>query len=191
MADFLRNFPNLANAQLSIKSPLDDSYQCIAWAECHTDRRSWPSHYGSIWPQGMPLADPPEEAPVDYFVQRFSLLGYTPCYLDDKFEIGYQKVAIYANDIGVTHMARQHFFGRGWLSKAGDLEDILLRNLCDLEGDMSPLARTYGKVQLILKRTWWSALIHLCVFRCMLNSCKFWLSRMMNKNVMLSKTGTS
>lgn len=177
LADFLRDFPNLAKAKWRVKSPFDDSYQCIAWAECRTDRISWPTHHGAVWPQGLPLADPPDEAPVDYFIQRFLLLGYRPCGMNDQFEVGYQKVAIYANDVGVTHMARQHFFGRGWLSKAGVWEDILHRELKDVEGDMSPLARTYGRVQRILKRTWWSALVRLCLFRCFWNALEFWLYR--------------
>lgn len=181
LADFLRDFPNLANADWCVKSPLDDSYQCIAWAECRTDRISWPSHHGAVWPQGLPLADPPQEAPVDYFVQRFSLLGYRTCGLNDQFEFGYQKVAIYANDMGVTHMARQHFFGRGWLSKAGDWEDILHRELSDVEGDMSPLARKYGRVQLILKRNWWSALVRLSLFRCLWNAFRFLVYRLRHR----------
>ena len=174
---FIAEFPKLDSAKWSIKSPWDDDYQCIAWAECYIDRKSWPGS-GYIWPERLPRADPPEAAPKDHFIQRFALLGYKPCGLDDSFEVGYQKVAIYANDQGVTHMARQHLLGRGWLSKPGVMEDILHANLEDIEGDTSKLAGQYGEVTLVLKRTWLSALVRLCLFRCLWFGLKFWLCRL-------------
>jgi hypothetical protein len=170
--EFIGVFPKLANVDWCIKSPWDDDYQCVAWAECRTDRKSWPGA-GYVWPEGLPQANPPQTAREDHFVQRFGLLGYKPCGLDRSFEIGYQKVAIYANDLGVTHMARQHFLGRGWLSKAGSMEDILHPNLEDIEGDTSIFANQYGKVTLILKRTWWKAFTSLSLFRCLLAAFKF------------------
>jgi hypothetical protein len=178
-AAFVLRFPNLADADFIIKSPWDDDYQCIAWAECYTDRKSWPGP-GYAWPEGLPIADPPETATKDHFIQRFSRLGYKPCGLDRSFEFGYQKVAIYANDMGVTHMARQHIAGFGWLSKAGRMGDILHRNLEDIEGDMSVDAQKYGRVEIILKRTWWSALVRLCLFRCFWAAFKFWLYRLVH-----------
>ena len=155
-ATMLREFPNLANSKWSIISPWNDDYQCISWAACYTDRRMWP-HQDYWWFPGLPLVAIAEEAPVGYFVQGFRLFGYEPCE-SRAFEFGYQKVAIYANDSGATHMARQHFWGRGWLSKPGRLEDILHYELEDIEGDMSPRAMEYGKVAQILKRSWWAAL---------------------------------
>jgi hypothetical protein len=176
-ASFLFEFPGIPFNTLLIKSPWDDDYQCIAWSEGYTDRLSWPSE-GYAWPKGLPLADPPETATVDHFLQRFSYLGYKPCGLDDSFQFGYQKVAIYANEQGVTHMARQHLLGVGWLSKPGKMEDILHRNLADLEGDTSVAANQYVKVVLVLKRTWWSAVVKLSLFRCIWNAFKFWLYRL-------------
>ncbi len=122
------------------------------------------------------MAEIPEEASVDDFILGFKTLGYEPCD-SDSFEIGYQKVAIYANDIGVTHMARQHLLGWGWLSKLGDWEDILHGNLKDVEGSMSALANEYGKVKQILKRSWWIALLKFCLFRCWWAAFKHWLFR--------------
>jgi hypothetical protein len=176
-ASLLSELPGTPFNTLVIKSPWDDDYRCIAWAECYTDRVSWPAE-GHAWPKGLPLVDPPDAATVEHFLPRFSLLGYKPCGLDDSFEFGYQKVAIYANDLGVTHMARQRLLGAGWLSKLGKMEDVLHPNLADLEGDTSATARQYGKVVLILKRTWWSATVKLCIFRCMWHAFKFWLYRL-------------
>lgn len=129
------------------------------------------------WFPSLPLATVPQAAPVEYFIQGFKLLGYEPCE-SSAFEFGYQKVAVYANDMGVTHMARQHFLGRGWLSKLGDWEDILHSELKDVEGDMSPMAGQYGRVVQILKRSWGVALFKLCLFRCCWAAFKHWLYRL-------------
>ena len=171
-------FPHLVNTNWSVNSPFDKSYQCIAWAACRTDRRWWPDDpplppSEFFWFTGIPL-----DESIDSFVKGFASLGYRPC--DNSiFEFGYQKVAIYAgNDGRVRHMARQEFFGRGWLSKPGDLEDFLHVDLASIEGDPSPGSYDYGRVQKILKRSWWAALIRLCLFRCWWVAIKFWIYRL-------------
>ena len=174
-------FPNLAKVDWRIKSPSDDSYQCIAWAASYRDRIMWPSPPPYWWfPEpNLSLAIIPEEAPVDYFLEGFKLLGYEKC-ADGTFEIGYQKLAIYANHLGATHMARQHFLGRGWLSKLGGLEDILHPNLEDIEGDLAATAWEYGEVAQIIKRSWWAAFIRLCVFRSSWAAFRFWVYRLIH-----------
>jgi hypothetical protein len=186
-SDIEKAFPNLASVDWKITSPSDDAYQCIAWAACYTDRDMWPSSPPYWWFQSwcsrnhrLPLATIPEEAPVEYFVRGFKLLGYESCE-SRSFEFGYQKVAIYANDVGVTHMARQHFLGLGWLSKLGHWEDIRHRNLEDVEGDMSPMALAYGRVTQILRRSWWDAVIRFCIFRSSWAAFRFWLYRLAHR----------
>src|SRR5882762_2034584 len=151
-----RELPSLATANWRIKSPVDTNYQCIAWAACKTDRVWWPwDHPRFYWPPGF--AKFPVNSPVlahsfaEVFEKQF---GYRTCQ-GSAFEFGYQKVAIYANALGVTHMARQHFWGHGWLSKLGGEEDIFHSHLADLEGDMAPWAGQYGLVAQVLKRSWW------------------------------------
>lgn len=168
-------FPNLASSNWSVRSPYDDGYQCVAWAACRTDRHMWPNQ-DYWWFPSLPVTAVPEEAPVEYFVQGFKLLGYEPCERR-AFEFGYQKVAIYANELGVTHMARQHFLGRGWLSKLGPSEDIYHRDLRDVEGDISPMAFEYGRVVQIMKRNWWAA-ARFGLFRGWWAAFKFWLYRL-------------
>jgi hypothetical protein len=173
-----RELPSLATANWRVKSPYDTDYQCIAWAACRTDRTWWPwDDTRFYWPPGFgkfPLFSP---VSVDSFVEMFERrFGYRPCQ-SSAFEFGYQKVAIYANSLGVTHMARQHFLGWGWLSKLGIEEDILHPQLTDLEGDIAPLMGQYGRVAQILKRSWWSALIGLCLFRGCWASLKCWFYR--------------
>ena len=173
-----QELPSLATVNWRVKSPLDTSYQCIAWAACRTDRSWWPwddTRY--YWPPGFAKFPINSPVPIDSFMEMFEQrFGYRPCQ-SSAFEFGYQKVAIYANNMGVTHMARQHFFGWGWLSKLGEEEDILHSQLTDLEGDIAPTAGQYGRVAQILKRSWWSALVRLCLFRGWWASLKCWFYR--------------
>ncbi|MGD0733383.1 MAG: hypothetical protein ABR956_19120 [Terracidiphilus sp.] len=129
----------------------------------------WP-HADFIWFPGAPIypGDAPEVT-SDLFVEGFSRIGYKPIGKNRRRWVpGFQKVAIYATEVGVTHMARQRFLGRGWLSKAGDCEDIIHRRLDDIEGDVSAVAASagsYGEVVEILRRSWWSALKYGCAAR--------------------------
>lgn len=176
-------FPNLRNAKWRIRSPFNDSYQCIAWAACRTDRKWWPVYHSEFyWPPSLPRITPPPfpelwATPVDYLVQGFETLGYKGTTSPD-FELGYQKVAVYANETGATHMARQHFLGRGWLSKLGEMEDIVHAKLSDIEGDTGAMSGQYGLVTQVLKRSWWDAIVNSCVFHCVWGALKFWLYRL-------------
>ena len=175
-------FINLPNSHWLVKSPWDDRYQCIAWAACRTDIKMWPvneldfpvfppDHY---WPEGVPRVET-----VDAFIQAFSKLGYSQCD-NQAFEFGYQKVAIYVGpDKLVTHMARQAFWGSGWLSKLGDYEDIWHADLHNIS--INIIGGDYGNAERILKRTWWSAWIRLSLFKCGWHTFKFWIYRLLHR----------
>jgi hypothetical protein len=131
------------------------------------------------WPPNAQVRDD-----VDTFVLALSALGYTPCDRHD-YEVGYQKVAIYASSGRcVLHMARQKFWGGGWLSKLGDMEDIAHPDLRCIEGDPSQipvaLGLSYGRVEQILKRTWWAAFINLGLSRCLWAATKFFFYRVLH-----------
>jgi hypothetical protein len=169
----LRAFPNLRGKRnWRLKSPWSDTYQCVAWALCRSDRKWWPlSHSEFDWFPGLPRVVPPPMfppvplfTPVSYLIQGFERVGYAQCATED-FEFGYQKVAIYANQAsGATHMARQSISGDGWLSKPGFLEDIRHATLADIGGNHP---NGYGDVAQILKRSWLTALSHRCGLRCL------------------------
>ncbi len=169
-----KNYPNLTNSKWKLKSPDTINYQCIAWAACDTTRRWWPIGEPPItyWPPNVPA-----EETVECFIQAFATLGYKPC-TTASFEFGFQKVAIFVDEEETpTHMARQHFLGRGWLSKVGDWEDILHPELKNVEGSTSPLpAKGYGQVRTILKRNWLAA-ARFGLFRGWLAAFRFWLFR--------------
>ncbi len=171
-------FPRLTGTRWQIKSPFDRTYKCIAWAACRTDHIWWPHEddpipLGVYWPPGIP-----RNQKVQTFVQAFERLGYRRCGKDASFEFGYQKVAIYAWDPDTTtHMARQHFFGRRWLSKPGAYEDIVHDTLECIASDRPYHDDDYGEVFQILKRSWWSAFLNNCLFCCCWQASKFMLYR--------------
>ena len=69
----------------------------------------------------------------------FAWLGYLPSATTD-LEVGYSKVALYENDDGPSHAARQEVGTTRWLSKLGKAQDIAHHTAEDLEGPY------YGKI---------------------------------------------
>lgn len=168
-----RDYPNLIGSGWKLRSPGTYNYQCIAWAACDTTRRWWPIGDPPVtyWPPTVPA-----EESVDAFIQAFATIGYQTCE-NDAFEFGFQKVALYVDEDGTpSHMARQRFFGHGWLSKIGDWEDIAHPELTNLEGQTGPISRGYGTVQTILKRSWLRAAKYGLFHGCWA-SCCFWFER--------------
>jgi hypothetical protein len=133
-------FPRLRGTGYRIDSPQDPDYNSIAPAAGDHRTRWWPDLGGrATWPGGVAREETPEA-----FVAAFATLGYAVCGGEEP-ELGFEKVALFADAQGVpTHAARQLESGR-WTSKLGDLEDIV-HALHDLTGVV------YGSVVLVMKR---------------------------------------
>lgn len=133
-------FP-LLNAQNSRPtSPIDDGYNCIAWAAEDTERWWWPDpQEQKYWPATVPRAET-----VDAFVQAYGLLGYSHT-TDASVEPGTQKVAIFADERGTPKHASRQLPDGWWTSKLGQQIDIE-HELSAVEGP------TYGKVTIVLAR---------------------------------------
>ena len=100
-----------------------------------------------MWPGIQDYYWPPDVAGVDELrtlIQLYRDAGYEECDNGQR-EDGFKKVAIYVNQEGPQHIARQLESGR-WTSKLGDLEDIEHDTLEILEG------RFYGKATIFLKK---------------------------------------
>lgn len=114
-------FPRLrGTARYEPVSPIDEDYNCIAFAAGDTRRWWWPRSSfpgGFYWP-----ATAPQEETIDAFVAAFELLGYELC-SDESLEPGYEKVVLYQDAGKPTHAARQQADGT-WLSKLGQAYDI-------------------------------------------------------------------
>jgi hypothetical protein len=132
-------FPRLNRSNYEIKSLASPTYNCIAWAADSTDRPWWPLRPNWHWPAGVP-----SQETLDAFISAFATLGYEPCD-SPSLELGYEKIAIYADGPLPKHAARQLPSGI-WTSKLGMAEDIEHAALDLLEG------AAYGRVAAILCR---------------------------------------
>lgn len=133
--------PNLTDRNHTIRSKSTFRYNCIAWAAgCATER--WGVGQGYAQPNGVPPA-----AGIEFLIAVFESLGFEECDDDDdgRLERGVEKVAIYADEDGWQHAARQKRNGR-WTSKIGDFEDIEHDSPNDVAGG------DYGNVVRFMKR---------------------------------------
>src|SRR5437867_4327825 len=105
-------FPALFLSPFEITSPQAIEYNCIAWAAHCLDAWWWPG--GPYWPDGVPRLET-----ITAFCQAYGALGYRPC-ADGEYEVGFEKIALYASADGrVLHAARQ-LADQKWTSKLGE-----------------------------------------------------------------------
>ena len=155
-------FPSLRGTPWEIRSPFNRSYNCHAWGVCET-RVRWEPTPDDYWPPGLRTGNFSDYS-LDNFVRAYSRVGFRVC-SSSRFEFGFQKIAIYSEydsgDEWPQHTARQAVFGRGWLSKLGDGEDITHLRTMHLEG------ASYGRVVCYMRRNW---------LRAVLDPCSTWIS---------------
>ncbi|AGA27188.1 DUF7689 domain-containing protein [Singulisphaera acidiphila] len=109
------NFPRLTPENHRVTSPAMIDYNCIAWAAGDTERWWEP---GVFWP----IVSPPDEYGIGILETAFKSLGFEACNGEES-DPGFEKIAIYGNNLFYTHAARQLPTGK-WTSKLGKLEDI-------------------------------------------------------------------
>jgi hypothetical protein len=124
-------------------------YNCIALA-AHDEKRWWQydpdgdAGFETYWPEKVKVIG---EVTVSTWIKLFEYLGFKRV-KSARYEVGFEKVAIYAKGKEPTHVARQ--VGKHkWISKLGYGHDIQHRTLESLSG------RTldeYGGVVKILRR---------------------------------------
>ena len=119
MAHLLQAFPGLRRGHFRLTSPATPDYNCIAWAAGDDEQWWWPDEEEEYyWPATVPRRET-----LDAFKLVYGQLGYEEC-ATSNFEDGWQKVAIFVDNIGKpTHAARQLESGI-WTSKCGEGEDI-------------------------------------------------------------------
>jgi hypothetical protein len=121
-----------------VTSEPTDAYNCIAFAT--GDESNWWDPLdgeGSYWPEGAP-----RELSLDAYVRAFELSGFTRCE-GDAVEDGFEKLAVYVDDEGRIHAARQ-IDALYWKSKLGRLHDI--------QHPLNALVEEYGEVRLFMRR---------------------------------------
>ena len=90
----IHHFPKLKDDEtFTIESPETSGYNCIAWARGFDDR--WVDYIDDRspkkwWPSGVVRDwNPPT------LIMAFEAVGFEPCGMDDSFEEGYDKAALY------------------------------------------------------------------------------------------------
>lgn len=134
------SFPGLRNTDFTQTSPIDVSYNCIAWAAGDLSRFWRPDPYNQCYWS----IDASRSEALEAFVVAYTSIGYE-CTDSYQFESGVEKIAIFTKPDGrASHAARQLPSGR-WTSKLGRNVDIE-HDLHAIEGDV------YGRVSAFLKR---------------------------------------
>lgn len=133
-----REFPQLTDANSRVTSPRNVEYNCIAWA-MNDAVRWWEP--GLFWPRDIE----PGEFGITVLVALFRDHGFVDCDGPD-WEPGFEKVALYGNNLFYTHAARQLSNGK-WTSKLGKWEDIEHDSPEDVAGGI------YGEVLQFMKRS--------------------------------------
>jgi len=139
--DIQKIFPNL-NDTFEITSPVDNEYNCIAWAAGDTERWWWPDlEYTSYWPPNIERKET-----LISFIEAFKALGYEVTDSPEQ-KNGYEKIAIYTkkNTNSPTHASRQLKSGN-WTSKIGSSHDIE-HDLHGVDGEI------YGEIAVIMERS--------------------------------------
>ena len=135
------DLPHLAAEGYELTSDPTDEYNCIAYAAGETDR--WWSHVEGddyYWPQHASRTPS-----IASLIEVFTGLGYEPCE-NAADELGFKKIALYADQQGDwTHAAVQLSDGV-WSSKLGLFEDISHRTPESLDPDF------YGEVHCFMRR---------------------------------------
>lgn len=131
-------FPRLAGTTWQITSPATERYNCVAWAANDEGRWWWPAP-GYYWPERVP-----RETQLSAFVTLFTTLGFGMSEASAPFDPEVDRVAVFGNALGVTHVARELESGI-WTSKLGSSADIS-HPLSALEGAV------YGSVLAVMAR---------------------------------------
>lgn len=119
-----------ASGEYEERSPVDATYNCVAFAAGDTGHYWSPQAVsGFWWPADALMRDT-----VGGVMAALACVGYVECE-DPTFEDGYEKVAIFAKDEQPKHAARQDPESRLWLSKLGKEYDIAHANLDDVGGE--------------------------------------------------------
>jgi hypothetical protein len=136
------DFPRLKiSPSFQITSPKDGKYNCVAFALGIETDKWWPISSPGTADHYWPLQNNDLSTPA--FVSLFTEQGFVPCD-SENHEAGHAKIAIYARNGRVKHVARQEADGT-WRSKLGRGEDIQ-HDVGDLEGDL------YGEIVCFMRR---------------------------------------
>jgi len=112
-----KEFPRWKNGKIT--SPMDEKYNCIAWAFGDTERKWWPNFTGHYWPS--PKVTNHDLRDLQNYLLSQNWISETSS-TTTKNEAN-EKLAIYAIGEQLKHVAR-HVGQNRWTSKLGDGHDV-------------------------------------------------------------------
>jgi len=141
-----RRYPNLHNNPGSYEVHSDETphrdYNCAAWALEITDAVWWPHPLDPeyYWPPNVRRDDS-----LQAFIEGYGIFGFEVCDTPD-YEVGFIKLAVFAEGDEPLHVARQLPDGR-WTSKLGLRWEDIIHD--DLNGVTRP---DYGQPRLFMRK---------------------------------------
>jgi len=134
----VQRFPNIRPNNYIPASPESEDYNCIAWAVGDEENFWWP-HEDAYWPKGVE-----RRWVLETFIEAFGTVGFRVCE-SGEVEEGFDKIAIYADDMDRPQHAAKQLQNGKWSSKMGRSIDAD-HELSALEGPY------YGHVKVYMKR---------------------------------------
>ena len=135
-------FPNLSNSDYEITSPQSTLYNCIAYAVGDTNNK-WDC--GEIYPPAYWPPDAMRGDDIEALISAYEAAGYSICE-NGEVEVGFDKVALYADQNKEWQHAAKLLENGHWTSKLGDEVDIRHAKLDAIRGKL------YGSVYGFMKR---------------------------------------
>jgi hypothetical protein len=134
---------------ITITSPKDKNYNCIAWAAEDNENFWWP--IGGHWPEGMPRI-----LNLQCFIFAYGSKGYVVTDKSD-LEVGYSKIAIYVDQEGIPQHASRQLSDGWWTSKLGPSYDIRhpFYNVwpdLNIDGSLRKFSSLYGHLGVLMKK---------------------------------------
>jgi hypothetical protein len=126
-----------------ITSPRTENYNCFAWAAGSSSE--WWNPFdidNDYWPDGVLRKEN-----LEAYILAYNWVGYHRIALDDfELEIGFEKIAIYANTVDkISHAARQLSDG-SWTSKIGIYQDVRHEFVEDFTSVIEGRGSSYGSI---------------------------------------------
>jgi hypothetical protein len=133
--------------EITITSSSTEYYNCFAWAASKDDE--WwdpnPMREG-FWPP-----DIIRQETLQSYIAAYQTIDYEVCDGED-FEEGFEKIAIYVNDLGKPAHAARQLPGGEWTSKIGRWEDVKHEFAEQFIFEIRGRTIDYGNIAVVMKK---------------------------------------
>jgi hypothetical protein len=133
--------------EITITSSSTVDYNCFAWAASKDDEWWDPNPMKEgYWPP-----DVLRQETLQSYIAAYQTIDYEICDGED-FEEGFEKIAIYVNDIGKPAHAARQLPGGEWTSKIGVWEDVKHEFSEKFIFEIRGKTIDYGKIAAVMRK---------------------------------------